>query len=109
MQSSQSAHDAANAPSNANIVMSIRIQLSNFALLDLDPKIGQLPAIIAAPVRRALVAAFFLFLPCQYILIYMNRDGLFTIFIPVYVFLVMPILAARSSDTTGFLQRCVGI
>jgi phosphatidate cytidylyltransferase len=59
--------------------------------------------------HRAIVAAFFVFLPTQYILIYMNRHGLFNVFIPVCVFLLMPILSAMSSETTGFLQRCAGM
>lgn len=59
--------------------------------------------------HRAIVAAFFLFLPCQYFLVYMNWHGLFALFIPVCAFLIMPILSALASDTTGFLQRCASI
>ncbi|RMN40614.1 phosphatidate cytidylyltransferase, partial [Pseudomonas syringae group genomosp. 3] len=50
------------------------------------------------PTRRsdypALVAAFYLALPLQYVLIAINWYGLFSIFIPVYVFLLLPILAS---------------
>jgi phosphatidate cytidylyltransferase len=56
--------------------------------------------------HRAIAAAFFFFLPCQYVLIYIDWYGLYSIFIPVYAFLFMPILAALSSDTTRFLERC---
>ena len=61
------------------------------------------------PTRRsdypALVAAFYLALPLQYLLIYFDWYGLFSIYIPVYVFLLLPILASLGSDTTHFLER----
>jgi len=59
--------------------------------------------------HRAIAAAFFFFLPCQYALIYIDWYGLYSIFIPVYAFLFMPILAALSADTTRFLARCAGV
>jgi phosphatidate cytidylyltransferase len=59
--------------------------------------------------HRAIVAAFFFFLPCQYVLIYIDWYGLFSIFIPVYAFLILPILSALSSETTRFLERCAGV
>src|SRR5262245_22866774 len=42
----------------------------------------------------ALAAAFFIVLPLQYYLIWIEWYGLYSIFIPVYVFLLMPIIAA---------------
>ena len=61
------------------------------------------------PTRRsdypALVAAFYLALPLQYLLIYYDWYGLFSIFIPVYVFLLLPILASLGGDSTHFLER----
>lgn len=61
------------------------------------------------PTRRsdypALVAAFYLALPLQYVLIAMDWYGLFSIFIPVYVFLLLPILASLGGDATHFLER----
>ncbi|MCY1394459.1 Cytidylyltransferase family protein [compost metagenome] len=61
------------------------------------------------PTRRsdypALVAAFYLALPLQYLLIAADWYGLFSIFIPVYVFLLLPILASLGGDTTHFLER----
>lgn len=61
------------------------------------------------PTRRAdhlaLAFAFFFALPMQYYLVGAEWYGLFAIFIPVYVFLALPILAAVGSDTTRFLAR----
>jgi len=53
----------------------------------------------------ALVAAFFVILPVQYWLIADEWYGLHSIFIPVYAFLFMPIIAALRSDTTRFMER----
>jgi phosphatidate cytidylyltransferase len=65
--------------------------------------------ITLTPTRRgdhvALAVAFFLVLPEQYVLVAMGWYGMFSIFIPVYVFLLLPIIAALSSDTTHFLER----
>ncbi|WP_027588817.1 phosphatidate cytidylyltransferase [Pseudomonas sp. RL] len=52
-----------------------------------------------------LVAAFYVVLPAQYLLIGYGWYGLFSIFIPVYVFLLLPILASLGGDTTHFLER----
>jgi phosphatidate cytidylyltransferase len=53
----------------------------------------------------ALLAAFFVVLPVQYILVALDWYGLYSIFIPVYGFLLMPILAAVRADTTRFMER----
>lgn len=53
----------------------------------------------------ALLSGFFVFLPLQYILIATNWYGLFTVLIPVYAFLLIPIFAAVHEDTTRFLER----
>ncbi|HEY4364500.1 MAG TPA: phosphatidate cytidylyltransferase [Bryobacteraceae bacterium] len=62
-----------------------------------------------APGRRAdhsaLFACFFIALPVQYLLIAIDWYGLFSIWIPVYAFLVLPVLAALFSDTERFLDR----
>lgn len=55
--------------------------------------------------HRALFAAFFVVVPLQYWLIWINWYGLFSIFIPVYVFLVMSALAVLAGDTQDFLAR----
>lgn len=59
--------------------------------------------------RRAdhwvLMFSFFVVLPVQYLLVYLGQVGLFTIMIPVYGFLFLPVLAAMRGDTSGFLTR----
>lgn len=55
--------------------------------------------------RAALFASFLIALPVQYGLIWKNWYGVFAIFIPVYGFLLLPVLAALSSDTRNFLSR----
>lgn len=53
----------------------------------------------------ALATAFFIVLPMQYYLIWIDWYGLYSIFIPVYAFLLLPIISALRSDTQGFLTR----
>jgi len=53
----------------------------------------------------ALASAFFVFLPLQYVLVYVEWYGLYAILIPVYAFLMLPIFAALSADTTRFFER----
>ena len=55
--------------------------------------------------HMALVLMFYVALPMQYFLIWIEWYGLFSIFIPVHVFLVLPILASLRGDTTRFLER----
>ncbi len=55
--------------------------------------------------HSALIACFFIALPAQYLLIWMDWYGLFAIFIPVYGFLALPVLAAVFTDTESFLAR----
>jgi phosphatidate cytidylyltransferase len=55
--------------------------------------------------RLPLSLAFFVVLPLQFVLIGMNRYGIFAIFIPVYAFLLLPSLAALRSDVEDFLSR----
>jgi phosphatidate cytidylyltransferase len=57
----------------------------------------------------ALATSFFIVLPLQYVLIWFNWYGLYSIFIPVYAFLVLPILSALSGDTTRFLERAAKV
>ena len=65
--------------------------------------------ITLTPTRRAdhsaLFLGFFVVLPAQYMLVWIKWYGLFTILIPVYVFLMLPALAVVSSDTKNFLSR----
>jgi phosphatidate cytidylyltransferase len=53
----------------------------------------------------ALLVAFFVVLPAQYALVWCEWYGLYSIFIPVYAFLLLPIVAAMRGDTTRFLDR----
>jgi phosphatidate cytidylyltransferase len=53
----------------------------------------------------AVAAAFFVVLPVQYWLVWRDWYGLYSIFIPVYAFLFLPILAALRGETRGFLHR----
>lgn len=55
--------------------------------------------------RAALFASFCIALPMQYLLIWTGWYGLFSIFIPVYGFVVLPILAALTAETSNFLAR----
>jgi phosphatidate cytidylyltransferase len=55
--------------------------------------------------RLPLSLSFFLVLPLQFVLIGFERYGLFTIFIPVYAFLLLPSIAALRSDVDDFLSR----
>lgn len=65
--------------------------------------------ITATPTRhadhRSLFAAFFLVLPYQYWLVHTRWYGMFTIMIPVYAFVVLPILMVLRGDATDFLER----
>ena len=53
----------------------------------------------------ALAAAFFIVLPLQYWLLWERQYGIFSIFIPVYAFLLMPIISVLRGDTERFLIR----
>ena len=65
------------------------------------------------PTRRgdhwALVLSFFVVLPFQYYLVWIEWYGLYSIFIPVYAFLLLPIVAALSGDVRNFMQRTATI
>lgn len=53
----------------------------------------------------ALAAAFFVVLPVQYVLVWYEWYGLYSIFIPVYAFLLLPMLAALRGSTEQYLIR----
>nr|WP_297395967.1 phosphatidate cytidylyltransferase [Acidiferrobacter sp.] len=59
--------------------------------------------------HAALVAAFYVMLPAQYLLIASHWYGLFVILIPVYGFLLLPLLSAIGKDTQSFLERAAKI
>ena len=53
----------------------------------------------------ALATSFYVILPLQYFLIWIEWYGLYSIFIPVYAFLLLPIAGVLAGDTTRFLER----
>ena len=55
--------------------------------------------------HRSLVLAFFVVLPVQYGLVGTEHFDLFTVFIPVYVFLALPVVSALANDPQRFLER----
>jgi len=59
--------------------------------------------------HRALSLAFWALIPVQYYLIGVEWYGLFSIFIPVYGFLLLPSLSALTQDTERFLERSAKI
>jgi phosphatidate cytidylyltransferase len=54
---------------------------------------------------NALAASFFIVLPMQYLIVYIGWYGLSSVFIPVYVFLFLPIIVVVAGDTQRFLER----
>lgn len=65
--------------------------------------------ITLAPTRRSdhrsLIGAFFVVLPLQYMIVGTRAFDLFTVFIPVYVFLAIPVISALAGDPERFLER----
>ncbi|MGI8511554.1 MAG: phosphatidate cytidylyltransferase [Solirubrobacteraceae bacterium] len=59
--------------------------------------------------HRALLIAFFIALPAQYVLVGVGWYGLFSILIPVYAFLLIPAVLAIIGETQDFLQRTATI
>jgi phosphatidate cytidylyltransferase len=55
--------------------------------------------------HRSLLLAFFVVLPAQYGLVMTEHFNLFSVFIPVYVFLATPVVSALSNDPDRFLER----
>lgn len=53
----------------------------------------------------ALVLAFYVVIPLQYALVYTGWHGLYAVLIPVYVFLVLPVVMALKQDTERYLER----
>ncbi len=59
--------------------------------------------------HRALLLAFFVVLPAQYVLVGMRLINAFTVFIPVYVFFAIPVISALANDPFRFLERTAKI
>jgi phosphatidate cytidylyltransferase len=55
--------------------------------------------------HRSLLLAFFVVLPLQYLLVGSRSFDLFTVFIPVYAFLAIPVVGALAGDPQRFLER----
>ena len=59
--------------------------------------------------HRSLLLAFFFVLPLQYGIVATEHFDLFTVFIPVYMFLAIPLVSAFGNDPTRFLERTAKI
>lgn len=59
--------------------------------------------------HRAMSLAFFVIIPVQYYLIGIQWYSLFTIFIPVYAFLILPCFSVMTGDVSDFLARTAKI
>ncbi|HEY0956163.1 MAG TPA: phosphatidate cytidylyltransferase [Roseateles sp.] len=55
--------------------------------------------------HRTLIVAFFVLLPVQYMICGTRFFDLFTVFLPVYGFLVLPIVSALADDPRRYLER----
>lgn len=55
--------------------------------------------------HMSLALAFFVVLPLQYIFVWMGWQELFALFIPVYAFLLLPIVSALRGDSNRYLIR----
>jgi phosphatidate cytidylyltransferase len=55
--------------------------------------------------HRSLLLAFFGVLPLQYVLVANRNFDLFSVFIPVYAFLAIPVVSALAGDPQRFLER----
>ncbi len=55
--------------------------------------------------HMSLALAFFVVLPLQYIFVAMEWSGLYSVFIPVYAFLLLPIVSALRGNSERFLIR----
>jgi phosphatidate cytidylyltransferase len=59
--------------------------------------------------HRSLLLVFFIVLPVQYLLVAQRYFDLFSVFIPVYVFLAIPVVSAFGNDPQRFLERTAKI
>ncbi len=59
--------------------------------------------------HRAIAAAFYVFLPLQYWLIWIDWLSMLTILIPVYAFLLLPVLSVTKGVTGDYLSRIAKI
>jgi phosphatidate cytidylyltransferase len=59
--------------------------------------------------HRTLFFVFFIFTPLQYLLVGIERYGLYSVVIPVYGFLFVPVAIALANDHKRFLERTAKI
>lgn len=55
--------------------------------------------------HKALMLSFFVVLPVQHLLLSSEHFSLFSIFIPVYAFLAIPVVSSLGNDPVQFLER----
>lgn len=55
--------------------------------------------------HSAMAASFYIALPMQYFFVWIEWYGLYSIFIPVFAFLLLPIFSATGADAERFLER----
>ena len=69
--------------------------------------------VTVVPTRRgdhaALVASFYAIIPLQYWLVSTGWFGLYSIFVPVFAFMVIPLLSARAGGARNLLQGAAAI
>lgn len=53
----------------------------------------------------AMIAVFYVIFPAQYILVWMGQDALYTVLVPVFAFLGLPILSALRGPGKRYLRR----
>jgi phosphatidate cytidylyltransferase len=59
--------------------------------------------------HRSLILAFFVALPLQYLFVGLRAAEALTVFIPVYVFIALPVVSALGNDPRRFLERAAKI
>lgn len=116
--------DGAAAATIANLVARINAWWVMIALLAMAFLVGETGVLLLfafasfmglrefmtlTPTRRsdhiALFVSFFVILPAQYYLIGIAWYGLYSVFIPVYAFLSLPVLAALRGDVSHYMER----
>ena len=55
--------------------------------------------------HRSLILAFFVLLPLQYVLVGTRQFDIFSVLIPVYGFIAIPVVSALADDPRHFLER----
>src|SRR3989442_13467192 len=87
------------------IAFSNRISLVFFALLSFWAMKEYVTLLKTRPADHRALVLTFLAVPAQYVWIGLDPPwyGMFIVFIPVYMFLILPVRLVLSKDTTGFV------